>query len=67
MERAQLARAWVVLEEQKRILRGKLKPGSINGTMLRPQLKTARRGMVVDVEAVVKSLKRQELAAESVA
>ena len=65
MERAQLARAWVVLEEQKRILRGRLKPGSINGTMMKePQFKAARRGPIVDVEAVVRQLKRQEALAE---
>ena len=67
MERAQLARAWVVLEEQKRILRGRLKPGSINASMMRePPSRTARRGMIVDVASVVAQLKRQELAEASV-
>ena len=60
MERAQLARAWVVLEEQKRILRGRLKPGSINGTMMKePPLRRARQSRIVDVEAVVASLRCQ--------
>ena len=60
VERAQLARAWVVLEEQKRILRGKLKPGSINGTMakdVRPN--KARQSRIVDVEAVVRLMSQE--------
>lgn len=65
LERAQLARAWVVLEEQKRILRGRLKPGSINASMPKePQFKAARRGPIVDVEAVVRQHKRQQALAE---
>lgn len=66
-DKAQLSKAWVVLEEQKRILRGKLKPGSINGQLPKElPLKLARqRNRIVDVEAVVAQLKRQELAEAS--
>ena len=62
---AALTRSWCLLAEAKRVLRNKMKPGSINGTMMKePQFKAARRGPIVDVEAVVRQLKRQEALAE---
>ena len=53
-----LVKAWRVLEDAKRILKGDPMPGC-----LKPEHKQARRtrqaGRVVDIEAVVESLQRQ--------
>ena len=58
-DRAQLVRAWACLQEEKRILRGRLKPGTINATIPHePKMKQARcrPNRIVDVDRVVRSL-----------
>ncbi len=63
---ASLGKSWTTLQDSKREILGRPKAG-----VLKPEHKRSKRtrqsSRVVDVEAVVKALKRQELAEESVA
>jgi hypothetical protein len=52
--RAQLARSWDVLEERLRILRGKLKPGSINTNRSEEPVKKPRSRSLRDVVRVMR-------------
>ena len=55
-DRAVIARSWCLLEDAKRCLLNRLKPGSWNVSQSMQAGKSKRPGRVVDVESVVRSL-----------
>lgn len=63
LERASCARAWKELEEQKRILRGKLKPGSINARTDAPTPKPTRQVPIMSLKEVAEAMRREAAAA----
>lgn len=58
MERASCARSWEVLEERKRILRGKLKAGSFNAHQAdKPDNRRPKRPEVTTMEQVAEQMR----------
>lgn len=61
--KASLIRAWDLLEDRIRILRGHLKAGSVNESRKGPDASKPEKqvkGQVLDVKAVVKAMKSGE-------